>query len=88
MVLISIIIEHIIHLIGKWLTKRTQTNALYEALEKIQIRAIVYWDSCHWLLTIGQGPISEICVPKSVGATWHPCKKQEEGSEEDEHGGI
>ncbi|KAJ6871810.1 hypothetical protein NC652_037227 [Populus alba x Populus x berolinensis] len=65
MVLISIIIEHIIHLIGKWLTKRTQTNALYEALEKIQIRAIVYWDSCHWLLTIGQGPISEICVPKS-----------------------
>lgn len=35
MVLISIIIEHIIHLIGKWLKKRRK-RALYEALEKIK----------------------------------------------------
>jgi len=30
-------------------------------------------------LTILQGPISDICIPKSVAATWHPCDaKQEE----------
>lgn len=39
------------------------------------------------LLTIGQGTISEICVPKSVGATWHPCSKQEEDPPEEEYGG-
>lgn len=27
------------------------------------------------LLTVGQGPISNICVPTSVANTWHPCKK-------------
>lgn len=37
------------------------------------------------LLTVGQGPISNICIPKSVGATWHPCsKKQEENLNKDE----
>jgi mlo protein len=26
------------------------------------------------LLTVLQDYISDICIPKSVGATWHPCK--------------
>lgn len=30
------------------------------------------------LLTVGQGPISYICVSKKIGATWHPCNKNEE----------
>ncbi|KAI3905998.1 hypothetical protein MKW92_031565, partial [Papaver armeniacum] len=30
------------------------------------------------LLTVGQGPISKICIPKSVVATWHPCNGEEE----------
>lgn len=30
------------------------------------------------LLTVGQGPISKICVPKAVGASWHPCSKKKE----------
>ena len=30
------------------------------------------------LLTVGQGPISNICISKSVGASWHPCSKDEE----------
>ncbi|KAG6744095.1 hypothetical protein POTOM_052804 [Populus tomentosa] len=85
MVLISIIIEHIIHLIGKWLTKRRK-RALYEALEKIKSELMLL-GFMSLLLTIGQGPISEICVPKSVGATWHPCKKQEKDPSEDENGG-
>ena len=35
LVLISIIIEYILHLIGKWLKGRNK-RALYEALEKIK----------------------------------------------------
>lgn len=30
------------------------------------------------LLTVGQSPISNICISKSLGATWHPCSKEEE----------
>lgn len=30
------------------------------------------------LLTVGQSPISSICISKKAGATWHPCNKKEE----------
>ncbi|KAH7513227.1 hypothetical protein FEM48_Zijuj12G0174200 [Ziziphus jujuba var. spinosa] len=63
LVLISIIIEHILHLIGKWLVKRNK-RALCEALEKIK--------------SVGQGPISNICISKAIGNTWHPCNKKQE----------
>lgn len=40
------------------------------------------------LLTVGQRPISSICVTKAVGATWHPCnKKQEKKLNKDEVNG-
>ncbi|KAF7142427.1 hypothetical protein RHSIM_Rhsim05G0183500 [Rhododendron simsii] len=29
------------------------------------------------LLTVGQGPISEICVSEAIGATWHPCASKQ-----------
>ena len=29
------------------------------------------------LLTVGQSPISSICISKKAGATWHPCNKNE-----------
>lgn len=32
------------------------------------------------LLTVGQSLISKICVPKSVGDSWHPCKPGEESA--------
>ncbi|TXG73877.1 hypothetical protein EZV62_002456 [Acer yangbiense] len=64
LVLISIIIEYIIHLIGKWFQKKHK-RALYEALEKIK--------------SVGQSLITDTCIPKSVADKWHPCgKKQEE----------
>jgi len=31
-------------------------------------------------LTVLQDPISDICIPKSVGATWHPCKNVKSGT--------
>ncbi|KAI3870020.1 hypothetical protein MKX03_002052 [Papaver bracteatum] len=76
LVLISIIIEHIIHLIGKWF-RRKHKKALYEALEKIKSELMLL-GFLSLLLTVGQGPISKICIPKSVAATWHPCNGEEE----------
>ncbi|XWS52688.1 hypothetical protein CRYUN_Cryun11dG0092400 [Craigia yunnanensis] len=81
LVLISIIIEHIIHMIGKWLKKKHK-RALYESLEKIKSELMLL-GFVSLLLTVGQGTISNICISEKVGATWHPCnKKQEEETNE------
>ncbi|KAK9290655.1 hypothetical protein L1049_008828 [Liquidambar formosana] len=90
LVFISIIIEHIIHLIGKWLTKRHK-RALYEALEKIKSELMLV-GFISLLLTVGQEPISEICISKAIGSTWHPCNKKQESklnkkSQEDDDSG-
>ncbi|XP_059428605.1 MLO-like protein 6 [Corylus avellana] len=74
LVVVSIIIEHIIHLIAQWLTKRRKT-ALYEALEKIKSELMLL-GFISLLLAAGQGPISNICISKALGATWHPCTKK------------
>ncbi|XP_023919293.1 MLO-like protein 12 [Quercus suber] len=86
LVVVSIIIEHAIHLIGKWLTKRHK-SALYEALEKIKSELMIL-GFISLLLTVGQGPISSICITKAVGAAWHPCNKiQEKKLNKDEENG-
>lgn len=36
------------------------------------------------LLTVGQGPISNICISEKVGNTWHPCSKKQEVKIEEE----
>ncbi|KAK7817815.1 mlo-like protein 6 [Quercus suber] len=61
LVVISLFIEHIIHIIGKLMI-----------LGFISLLLIVF-----------QAPITDICVPKSVGATWHPCKKGYKDSKEE-----
>ncbi|KAK6942833.1 Mlo-related protein [Dillenia turbinata] len=76
LVSISIVIEFGIHLIGKWL-KNHNKRALYEALEKIKSELMLL-GFISLLLTVGQGPISDICISKEVADTWHPCDKQEE----------
>ncbi|KAL2514381.1 MLO-like protein 12 [Forsythia ovata] len=75
---VSIIIEHIIHLIGKWLAKRNK-KALHEALEKVKSELMLV-GFISLLLTVGQGPISEICVSKAIGQSWHPCDNKQEKS--------
>ncbi|KAL3753921.1 hypothetical protein ACJRO7_001204 [Eucalyptus globulus] len=93
LVLISIIIEYIIHLIGKWLTKRHK-KALYEALEKIKSELMLL-GFISLMLTVGQGPISGICISESLGSTWHPCSHKLESKlntdpqedEDDDDGG-
>ncbi|XP_050250163.1 MLO-like protein 6 isoform X1 [Quercus robur] len=78
LVLISIFVEHIIHIIGKWL-KNKHKRALYEALEKIKGELMIM-GFISLLLIMLQTPITNICIPKSVGATWHPCKKGDKSS--------
>ncbi|KAH6757738.1 hypothetical protein C2S51_038666 [Perilla frutescens var. frutescens] len=76
LVAISIVIEYIIHLIAKWL-KSKHKRALYEALEKVKAELMLL-GFISLLLTVGQGPISEICISEEVAATWHPCNKKQE----------
>ncbi|XP_078427463.1 MLO-like protein 2 [Wolffia australiana] len=71
LVIISIFIEHLIELVGKWLARRHK-RALSEALEKVKSELMLL-GFISLLLTIGQGPISNICVSQKVGNSWHPC---------------
>ncbi|KAG5533234.1 hypothetical protein RHGRI_027439 [Rhododendron griersonianum] len=73
LVLVSIVIEHLIHLIGSWLRKRHK-RSLYEALEKIK-EELMLLGFISLLLTVTQDRIAEICIPRSVGNSWHPCNR-------------
>ncbi|XP_058183433.1 MLO-like protein 6 [Rhododendron vialii] len=73
LVLVSIVIEHLIHLIGSWLRKRHK-RSLYEALEKIK-EELMLLGFISLLLTVTQDRIAGICIPKSVGNSWHPCDR-------------
>ncbi|GLT70110.1 hypothetical protein SLA2020_422080 [Shorea laevis] len=76
LVLISIIIEYLIHILGAWLKKKHKP-ALYEALEKVKAE-LMLMGFISLLLTVLQGQISDTCIPASMAATWHPCSKEEE----------
>ncbi|KAG8371349.1 hypothetical protein BUALT_Bualt13G0078500 [Buddleja alternifolia] len=76
LVALSIVIEYVIHLIGKWFKSRHK-RALYESLEKIKSELMLL-GFISLLLTVGQVPISNICISQAVGATWHPCTKKQE----------
>lgn len=71
---ISIALEYILHLIGHWLHKKHKP-ALYEALEKIKAELMIL-GFISLLLTVGQGPIADICIPSKIARTWHPCNKK------------
>ncbi|XP_017612941.2 MLO-like protein 12 isoform X2 [Gossypium arboreum] len=76
LVVISIIIEHAIHMLGKWFKKRHKT-ALYEALEKVKAE-LMLMGFISLLLTVTQSLISDICIPRNIANTWHPCDRQAE----------
>ncbi|XP_050209295.1 MLO-like protein 2 [Mercurialis annua] len=76
MIAISILIEHILHMIEKWF-KKMHKPALVEALEKIKAE-LMLMGFISLLLTALQDPISQICISEKVGSTWHPCSKKQE----------
>ncbi|XP_057426704.1 MLO-like protein 2 isoform X1 [Lotus japonicus] len=75
MLAISIIIEHGIEAIEKWLEKRHK-KALHEAVEKIK-GELMLMGFISFLLTVFKDPISNICISKQVASTWHPCHPEE-----------
>ncbi|KAF3781251.1 MLO-like protein 6 [Nymphaea thermarum] len=74
LVLISLFIEHFIHLLGKWLTKKNK-RALYEALEKIKSE-LMLMGFISLLVTVLQDPISQICIPERFGKIMLPCRRE------------
>ncbi|XP_049932369.1 MLO-like protein 2 isoform X2 [Nymphaea colorata] len=74
LVLVSILIEHSIHLVGQWLTKKHK-RALCEALEKLKSELMLL-GFISLLLTVGQAPLSEICISERLGRTMLPCVKE------------
>ncbi|KAL2512783.1 MLO-like protein 6 [Abeliophyllum distichum] len=80
-VIISVIIEHGIHSLGKWFQKR-DNKSMIEALEKIKAELMLL-GFISLLLTFGTSYIAKICVPKHIGDQWHPCDKIDEGGDDD-----
>ncbi|XP_057873962.2 MLO-like protein 6 [Cryptomeria japonica] len=78
-VLISILIEKAIHFLSRWLKKR-QKKSLGKALEKIK-EELMLLGFISLLLTVGQKPISEICISEGLGDSFLPCSKEEVSAE-------
>ncbi|MQM17382.1 hypothetical protein Taro_050347 [Colocasia esculenta] len=72
-VVVSVVIEHGIGMLHK-LFQRRQKKAMLEALEKIKAELMLL-GFISLLLTVGQQPISRICVSSKVGHSMLPCKK-------------
>ncbi|KAL1191676.1 MLO-like protein 6 [Cardamine amara subsp. amara] len=85
LLLISIIIEKLIHKIGHWFQKKNK-KALYEALEKVKAE-LMLMGFISLLLTIGQNYISQICIPENIAGTMHPCSAAERAKKNAKKGG-
>ncbi|XP_071734037.1 MLO-like protein 12 [Rutidosis leptorrhynchoides] len=68
---ISIALEYGLHILGHWLQHKHK-KSLHEALEKIKAELMLL-GFISLLLTVGQQPISDICIPSTVARSWHPC---------------
>ncbi|XP_019193211.1 PREDICTED: MLO-like protein 12 [Ipomoea nil] len=82
LVAISIAIEQLFHHLGMWLLRKHK-KALHEALDKIKAE-LMLMGFISLLLTIFQDPVSNICIPESVGNSWHPCDKIKDPSKIDD----
>jgi len=76
-VVISLLLEHGIHRVSNWLSRRNK-KALYEALEKLKAELMLL-GFISLLLTVGQKPISMICISKKLAGTMLPCEENDSG---------
>ncbi|XP_062161594.1 MLO-like protein 12 isoform X2 [Alnus glutinosa] len=72
LILISILIEQLLHLIGKYFTKKRR-KPLIQALDKIKSELMLL-GFLSLLLNVSERPIARTCIPKSVSETFLPCK--------------
>ncbi|CAN1218468.1 MLO-like protein 8 [Linum perenne] len=84
-IVISIILEKILHKLGAWFTERHK-RALFEALEKVKAELMVL-GFISLLLTFLQNFILKICIPVEVANSMLPCQAETEHKteEEEEH---
>uniref|UniRef100_A0A9I9D686 MLO-like protein n=1 Tax=Cucumis melo TaxID=3656 RepID=A0A9I9D686_CUCME len=87
-VLISIVLENVLHKLGTWLTEKRKSS-LYEALEKVKAELMIL-GFISLLLTFAQAYIVQICIPPSIANSMLPCPLKEKDAsssttDEDEH---
>ncbi|KAK9109533.1 hypothetical protein Sjap_017593 [Stephania japonica] len=75
-IVISIILEKVIHRVGKWFMSRRKMG-LFEALEKVKGELMVL-GFISLLLTFSQTYIAKICIPIRAAHTMLPCSYREE----------
>ncbi|GAA0140545.1 hypothetical protein LIER_01866 [Lithospermum erythrorhizon] len=82
LIFVSILIEHGLHLLAKYFTKRRKM-ALTQALDKIK-SDLMLLGFLSLLLTVCEKLIANICIEKKVAQSFNPCKNmaghEEEGS--------
>ncbi|QCE07959.1 mlo protein [Vigna unguiculata] len=71
MLAISILIEHSIEELGKWLKKKHK-KPLHEALEKVK-GELMLLGFISFLLVVFEDRITSICISETVASTWNPC---------------
>ncbi|PWA54342.1 MLO-like protein [Artemisia annua] len=74
-IIISVILEHGIHSLGKLFQKK-QKKAMLEALEKMKAELMLL-GFISLLLTVGTKYVAKICVPEKIGYKMLPCKSSE-----------
>ncbi|KAK1401992.1 hypothetical protein POM88_001597 [Heracleum sosnowskyi] len=77
-VFISLLAERGLHRLGKCLKHRGQ-DALYEALQKLK-EELMLLGFISLLLTVSQGPISNLCISRHLASIMLPCKLPHESS--------
>ncbi|KAL3519834.1 hypothetical protein ACH5RR_017983 [Cinchona calisaya] len=77
----SILIEHSLHLLTKYLNRKRKKSLLH-VLNKIK-SDLMLLGFISLMLTVGERPISKVCIPKGVAETFLPCHSltSEEGEE-------
>ncbi|OVA14702.1 Mlo-related protein [Macleaya cordata] len=78
-VFISLFVERSLHHLGKFLKHKDQ-DALFEALQKLK-EELMLLGFISLLLTVFQGLISHLCIPKSLTVHMLPCKKESSTSD-------
>ncbi|PRQ19357.1 hypothetical protein RchiOBHm_Chr7g0216341 [Rosa chinensis] len=81
-ILISIILEKVLHLVGHWFERRKKAGLL-EALEIVKAELMVL-GFISLLLTFGQAYIAKRCIPEHYADTMLPCPYR---NGPDDHGG-
>ncbi|KAE8731008.1 hypothetical protein F3Y22_tig00002841pilonHSYRG00161 [Hibiscus syriacus] len=73
--------EHLLHLLAKYFNKRRR-RSLIQVLDKIKSE-LLQLGFISLLLTVSEKPIANVCIPKSVGETFLPCRHPSNDSPEE-----